>query len=254
MEAVDHLRAERFKTAAKLFEALDQKHPFSPWANRSQINLIYALYKQEQHEEVISNAERFIRLHPRHPHVAYAYYMRALAYYQQIADPYRDQGKTRESIAAFREVVKRFPDSDYAWDAKQMLVLCMHRLAEQEMVIGRYYLDQREFIAAANRFRKVVEDKEFSTTLYVEEALFSLIYAHYRLGLTEEARNFAAVLGHNFRDGGYYALALDTLDGRPVTSGELADLRRKVEEESLIKRFFQGLTPGLPGMQNLGGE
>ncbi|MBF0611760.1 MAG: outer membrane protein assembly factor BamD [Magnetococcales bacterium] len=252
MEGVEMLRAERFKTAAKLFEGLDQKHPFSPWATRSQINLIYSTFKQDQFEEAISNAERFIRLHPRHPHVAYAYYMRALAFYQQIADPYRDQGKTREAIAAFRELVKRFPNSDYAFDAKQMLTLCMYRLAEQEMVIGRYYLDQREFIAASNRFRRVVEDKEFSTTFYVEEALFGLAYAHYRLGLLNEARNYASVLGHNFRDGGFYALALDALDGRTIGDGEIASLRRHVEEESLFKRFFQGLTPGLPGMERLG--
>ncbi|MBF0262152.1 MAG: outer membrane protein assembly factor BamD [Magnetococcales bacterium] len=240
------MKNERFKAAADRFQQIDQKHPFSPYATRAQLNLIYAQYKNGDYEEAVGSALRFIRLHPRHRHVAYAFYMRGLAHYQRIADSYRDQSRTRESVTAFRELITRFPKSDYAFEAQRMLRLCVNRLAEQEMVVARFYLDREEYIAAVNRFSQVAFHPEFQTTPYVEEALFSLVLASQRLGLPEEARNHAAVLGHNFPQGSFYKAAVRLLDKKgDVSRSELADLRRGVDEGSVFSRFFQGLAPTL---------
>lgn len=243
------MKEERYKTASKFFQDVDQKHPFSAEATKAQLNLIYSHYKNDEYEETVSSAERFVRLHPRHPHVAYAYYMRGLAFYRQILDAYHDQKRTREAMGAFREVISRFPKSDFAWDAERMIKLCRDRMAEQEMVVARYYLDREDYIAATNRFRRVVEDKEFSTTPYVEEALFSLALTSIKLGLTQEAHNYAAVLGHNYPEGAFYHKASEMINGSgKISKTELAGLRRGVEEGSWVTRFLDGLTPGVPGL------
>lgn len=245
-EGMEALKEKRYATAAKRFEELDQRHPFAKQAMQAQVNLIFTRFKAEEYAEAISAAERFIRLHPRHAHAAYAYYMRGLAFYRQIADAHRDQDNTREASAAFREVVNRFPESDYAWEAERMLRLCKDRMAEQEMVVGRYYLDREDFLAAANRFRTVVETPEYNTTPYVEEALFSMVLTSLKLGMAEEARNYASVLGHNFSDSPFYARATVLVQGQgDISVAEINDLRQGVDEGSWMKRFLKGLTPGV---------
>ncbi|MEO5349135.1 MAG: outer membrane protein assembly factor BamD [Magnetococcus sp. YQC-3] len=250
-EGVTALNQKQFKVASERFQELDRKHPFSPLAVRAQINLIYAHFKREEYADAISMAERFIRLHPKHTHVSYAYYMRGLSFYRQVSSATQDQGNTREAMTAFQEVITRFPKSDYAWEAEQMLMLCKDRLAEQEMIVGRYYLDQEEYIAAIRRFSLVVSNPTYNTTPYVEEALFSLVLASKRLGLVEEARNHAAVLGHNFPDRPFYrhALALMEKDQSPSRS-ELASLRQGIAQKSVVQRFFQGVAPGLAPTQS----
>ncbi len=249
-DGVEALHNKQYKTAVDRFQELDRKHPFSPLAVRAQVNLIYAHYKKEEYADAISMAERFTRLHPKHPYVSYAYYMRGLSFYQQISSATQDQNNTREAMTAFQELVSRFPKSDYAWEAKQMVVLCKDRLAEQEMVVARYYLDQEEYIAAINRFSQVISNPMYSTTPYLEEALFSLVLASKRLGLVEEARNYAVILGHNFPDQPFYrqALALLERDQSPSRS-ELADLRQGVNQKSALGRLFQGVAPGLAPTQ-----
>ncbi|MEO5362794.1 MAG: outer membrane protein assembly factor BamD [Magnetococcus sp. DMHC-8] len=246
-DGVDAIKRKEFKMAIEHFQELDRKHPFSPLAVRAQVNMIYAHYKKEEYADTISMAERFVRLHPRHAYASYAYYMRGLAFYQQIASATQDQNNTREALAAFQELVSRFPKSDYAWEAEQMVILCKDRLAEQETVVARYYLDQEEYIAAIGRFNQVVSNPVYNTTPYVEEALFSLVLASKRLGLLQEARNHAAVLGHNFPDRPFYrhALALLEKDQAPSRS-ELANLRQIVSQRSFLGRVFQGVAPGLP--------
>ncbi|MBF0438050.1 MAG: outer membrane protein assembly factor BamD [Magnetococcales bacterium] len=246
MDGMQALKVGKFKVAIEQFQEIDQKHPFSPWATRAQINLIYAHFKQGDYDDAVSDANRFIRLHPRHRHASYAFYMRGLANYQRISDSYRDQSRTRETVTAFRELIARFPKSDYAWEAQQMLLLCVNRIAEQEMVVGRFYLDREEYIAAINRFTQVINNPEFQTTPYIEEALFSQVLASQRLGLTEEANNYAAVLGHNYPKSPFYQAALRLVKkGGDVSRGELAALRQGVDEGSVLSRFFQGLAPTL---------
>lgn len=245
-EGMQAMEETKFKLAAERFQEIDQKHPFSPWATRSQINIIYAHYKHGDYEDAASAAIRFIRLHPRHRHAAYAFYMRGLANYQRITDSYRDQSRTKEAITAFQELVARFPDSDYAAEAKRMLILCTNRMAEQETIIGRFYLDREEYIAAINRFSQVIGNPEFQTTPYVEEALFSLALASQRLGLLEEARNYVTVLGHNVPKSPFYQAGLKVVQQTgDISRSELAKLRQGVDEGSVVNRFFQGLAPAM---------
>ncbi len=246
LEAMAAAKDDDFLVAKEKFESVDRKHPFSKYATPAQLNLIYANFKIEEYEEAISASERFIRLHPRHKDVPYAFYMRGVSHYRQISNAYLDQNQARKAQSAFRELVSRFPESDYAWQAKQMLVLCQDRLAEQEMVVARYYLDRSEYIAALNRFDEVLKNPEYKNTSYFEEALFSMVLASHRLGLTEEARNYAAVLGHNYPEGEFYRHALDLLEGRgDITSWKLSGLRKPVIEGDFIERFMEGLKPGM---------
>jgi outer membrane protein assembly factor BamD len=245
-EGVAAVKDVDYHLGKEKFELVDRKHPFSKWATPSQINLIYANFKLEEYEESISTSERFIRLHPRHKDAPYAFYMRGLSNYRQISNANLDQNQARKAQSAFRELVSRFPKSDYAWQAKQMLILCQDRLAEQEMVVARYYLDRSEYIAALNRFDEVIKNPEYKKTSYFQEALFSMVLASHRLGLKEEATNYAAVLGHNYPDGEFYRRALDLIEGRSdITSWTLSGLRKPVVEGGLIGRFMEGLKPGM---------
>ncbi|MBF0178375.1 MAG: outer membrane protein assembly factor BamD [Magnetococcales bacterium] len=248
-EAIEALHEKKYTTATKLFQEIDQKHPFSPWAVRSQLNVIYSQFKKEEYDECSSSAERFIRLHPRHEGVSYAYYMRGMADFMRISDPLRDQNRTRQAAVALREVMVRFPNSDYAQEAKKMLNLCNDRMAAQEVVIGRFYLDRDQFIAAANRFRRVVENADYSRTPYAEEALFSLVLTSLRLGMTEDARHYASVLGHNFSSGLFYKQAKAMVDGLGTLSkDDILALRNSLDEKSFLKSFFEGIAPGVPGL------
>ncbi|MEO5368256.1 MAG: outer membrane protein assembly factor BamD [Magnetococcus sp. WYHC-3] len=249
-QGVKALEKEKFGEAAQSFRQLDERHPFSPWATPAQRNLIYAYYRGDAFEEAIGASERFLRLHPRHEHAAYAYYMRGLSHFQQIADGHRDQARTREALTAFREVVSRFPESDYAWESNRMIRLCLDRMALHEVVVARYYLDRGEYIAALTRFKQLAENPDYSRTPYAEEALFSVVLAARELGMTEDARNYAAVLGHNFPDGPFYKRAREVLDNnRSLTDREIFALRAEVPEGSFFQRFFKGLTPGIPGLK-----
>ncbi|MBF0425493.1 MAG: outer membrane protein assembly factor BamD [Magnetococcales bacterium] len=248
-EAIADLQSGRYTAATKLFQEIDQKHPFSPWALRSQLVVIYTQFKKEEYDEAAAAAERFIRLHPRHASVAYAYYMRGLADFMRISDPLRDQNRTRQAAVALREVIARFPDSDYAQEAQRMLKLCNDRMAAQEVVIGRFYLDRDEFIAAANRFRRVVEHPDFSRTPYAEEALFSLVLTSLHLGMSEDARHYAAVLGHNFPQSMFYRQTRLMVDNQGTLSkDDLLALRSSLDEKSILKGFFEGIGPGVPGL------
>ncbi|MBF0416026.1 MAG: outer membrane protein assembly factor BamD [Magnetococcales bacterium] len=248
-DGVKALKSGSYTLAAQKFQDLDRQHPFSPLAVKAQLNLIYAHFSKENYEEAVSAAERFVRLHPRHKNVAYAYFMRGLGFYKRLSDAYRDQQRTRDALVAFREVVSRFPDSDYSWESRRMINVCKDRMAEQEMVVARYYLDREDYIAANNRFQRVLQDKDLNTTIYVEEALFSMVLTSLRLGVREEALNYSVVLGRNFPKGSFYKKAVAMLEkGEDVSRWELANLRKGVEEGSFLARFVKGLAPAMmPG-------
>ncbi|MBF0423109.1 MAG: outer membrane protein assembly factor BamD [Magnetococcales bacterium] len=252
-DGINGLKSHTYSVAIQKFQDLDRQHPFSPLAVKAQLNLIYANFQKENYEEAVSAAERFIRMHPRHKNVAYAYYMRGMGFYKRISDAYRDQQRTRDALVAFREVVARFPESDYSWASRRMINVCKDRMAEQEMVVARYYLDREEYIAANNRFQKVLQDRDMNTTAYVEEALFSMVLTSLRLGLREEAVNHAAVLGRNFPKGMFYKKAIAMVEkGQDVSRWELADMRKGVEEGSFLSRFVKGLSPAMmPGGESL---
>jgi len=168
-KAMDALVDERYSEAAKTFEQVESQHPYSAWATKSQMMGVYSLYENGNYDQAIIAADRFIQLHPGNRDVAYAYYLKAICYYMQITDVGRDQKITELALKSLDDVVRRFPDSKYARDAKLKLDFTRDHLAGKEMEIGRYYLNRGEYLAAMNRFKRVIEN--FQTTTHVPEAL-----------------------------------------------------------------------------------
>ena len=188
--------------AAKLFDEVERQHPYSVWATKAQLMAGFAHYQNNGYPEAIIALDRFIQLHPANPDIAYAYYLMALCHYEQISDVGRDQKATMLALEMMQEVVRRFPKSNYARDVRLKIDLTRDHLAGKEMKIGRYYLEREHYLAAINRFRRVVE--EFQTTTHVPEALHRLVEAYTRIGVVDEARNSAAVLGHNYPGSEWY--------------------------------------------------
>ena len=199
---VDALNAKRYKAATLMFDLVEQTYPYSSWAVSAQMMQGYAQYLQNQYLEAIGTLERFIQLHPTHRDIAYAYYLRALSYYEQIADIQRDQKATEQAIIALQEVVNRFPDSSYARDARLKIDLGRDHLAGKEMEIGRWYENQKLYAAALGRFQRVVDD--YQTTNHVPEALHRLTEIYLLLGMRQEAKKTAAVLGYNYPGSEWY--------------------------------------------------
>src|SRR6266849_4758315 len=216
-KAMDELVEERYATAAKTFEEVEAQHPYSVWATKGQLMAAYALYEAGSYGEAIIAADRFIQLHPGNRDIAYAYYLKAISYYVQITDVGRDQKTTELALKALDDVVRRFPDSKYARDAKLKLDFTRDHLAGKEMEIGRYYLGRSEYLAAMNRFKRLIDN--YQTTTHVPEALERLIECDLALGLTGEAKANAAVLGHNYPGSDWYLDAYALLiSGSPGTS------------------------------------
>ncbi|MBP0445571.1 outer membrane protein assembly factor BamD [Roseomonas sp. SSH11] len=199
---LEALRAERYAQAIEMFDAVERDHPYSTWATNARLMSGYAEYSRNRYTEALGQLERFIQLHPAHRDIAYAYYLRALCYYEQIADAERDQQGTETAMAALQEVVNRFPNSSYARDARLKIDLARDHLAGKEMNIGRFYQNRKLYSAAIGRFRRVVES--YQTTNHTPEALHRLTEIYLALGLTEEARKTASVLGHNYPGNPWY--------------------------------------------------
>lgn len=210
------------KEAIPAFEEVERQHPASPWAVDAQVMAAYAAYKRSEYDNAVSMLERFVRLYPSNESTPYAYYLIALCYYEQISDVGRDQKMTDLSMQALRDVVRRYPDSDYARDAAIKLDLTLDHLAGKEMQVGRYYLERDNTLAAINRFRYVVEN--YQTTSHVPEALHRLVEAYLKLGVKEEAQRYASVLGHNFPSSLWYRDSYRLMTGenpvQPEAEGE----------------------------------
>jgi len=200
--AMDDLMAERYDRAAKGFDEVERQHPYSVWATKAQLMAAYSLYEASRYDEAILALDRFIQLHPGHRDIAYAYYLKALCYYVQITDVGRDQRITADALKTLQEVVRRFPETRYARDARLKIDLTRDHLAGKEMEIGRFYESQREYLAAINRFRTVID--QYQTTTHVPEALERLTECYLALGLNEEAKRTASVLGYNYPGSEWY--------------------------------------------------
>ena len=209
-EAIKELDEERYRTAIEKFQEVERIHPYSKWATKAQMMAAYTAYQEDSYDEAILALERFVQLHPGNEDVDYAYYLMALAYYEQISDVARDQEMTKRAMQAFDTLIKRFPNSEYARDAKLKRDLTLDHLAGKEMEIGRYYLNRNEINAAVNRFRNVVE--KYETTTHVPEALHRLVESYLTLGLKGEAVRVAAVLGHNYPGSKWYEDSYKILD------------------------------------------
>jgi len=223
---VEALQARRFPQAVELFDQVERDHPYSAWATNAKLMAAYADYQRNRYPEAIGALERFIQLHPAHRDIAYAYYLRGLCYYEQIADSQRDQRTTEQAIAALQDVVNRYPETAYARDARLKIDLGRDHLAGKEMNVGRFYQRQRLYAAAIGRYRRVVE--EYQTTNHVPEALHRLTESYLALGLIQEARRTASVLGHNFPGNAWYqdSYALLVAGAEPAPEDRRGFLRR----------------------------
>jgi outer membrane protein assembly factor BamD len=191
-----------FEDSARAFEEVERQHPYSQLAVRAQVMAGYAYFEGELYDQSIAALRSFIDLHPGNSDVPYAHYLIGMSYYERLSDVGRDQEMTEEALAAFGELVRRFPNSDYARDAELKMDLAYDHLAGKEMLIGRYYQERRQYVAAINRFRRVVD--VYDTTTHVPEALHRLTESYLALGVMDEARDAAAVLGYNYPDSVWY--------------------------------------------------
>ena len=201
--------------AARLFGEVERLYPYSEFAKRGLIMQAFALHQGDAYEEARAAAQRYIDFYPADEDAAYAQYLLALSYYDQIDDVGRDQGLTMEALQALRQVIERYPDSPYARSAVLKFDLAFDHLAGKEMEVGRYYLKRRHWPAAINRFRVVVED--FQTTTHTPEALLRLTEAYLALGLADEAQTAAAILGYNYQSSPFYDDAFRLLSGEGLS-------------------------------------
>lgn len=226
-EAVDALRSEQYGQAAERFDDVERQHPYSVWAVKASLMSAFSHYQATAYDEAVLALDRFIQLHPGNSDIAYAYYLRGLCFYERISDVVRDQLNTEKALTALQEVVRRFPDSKYARDARLKVDLTRDHLAGKEMEVGRYYLTRGHYLAAVRRFHRVVETYE--TTTHIPEALHRLTEAYLALGLDNEATKAAAVLGHNYPGSEWYADSYALVGG-----GSLP----KPDERGFLKRAF----------------
>ena len=211
-----------FKTASTRFDEVERQHPYSSWATKAQLMSAYSSYKRGDYDGATVALDRFISLHPGSEELSYAYYLKALCYYDRISDVERDQRITQLATQSLNDVITRFPDSDYARDSKLKLDLTYDQLAGKDMSIGRFYLKRGDYNAAINRFRSVV--KNWQTTSQVPEALERLVEAYVALGLPDEARHVAAVLGYNYPGDPWYQDAYALLESNGVRPPDDKDL------------------------------
>ncbi len=202
LAAKDALDRNQYRQAAAMFDEVERQHPYSVWARRAQLMSAFAYFVAKEYTESISSSQRFLSLHPGSREAPYAYYMIAVSYYEQISGVQRDQRITQQALDALGELIRRYPNSDYAVDARLKVDLARDHLAGKEMEVGRYYQQQGLYLAAIIRFRTVVD--QYDTTSHTPEALHRLVEAYLALGLPEEAQKAAAVLGANYPSSKWY--------------------------------------------------
>ncbi len=211
----------KFDDAAKKFEDLDRDHPYAPEARRAMVMAAYAYYKSGKLPEAVASARRYTTMHPGTKEAALAHHIIAQSHFDEMRGPNRDQGETRKALAELRTLKTRYPDSPYAKEAEEKIKVTEDNLAASEMEVGRYYMKRKQYVAAINRFKVVVSD--YQTTAHVEEALMRLTESYMALGITNEAQNSAAVLGHNFPSSRWYKDAYALLQSGGLTPQDSGD-------------------------------
>jgi outer membrane protein assembly factor BamD len=236
----------QWSEAVDYFREVERQHPYSEWARRSILMTAYAHYMANDYSEAISDADQFISLYPGNVSTPYAYYLKATCYFEQIVDVGRDQANTAAAGEALREVAKRYPKSEYASDARLKMDMVQDQLAGKEMNIGRYYLRAGDPMGAIGRFRTVVE--KYQTTSHTPEALYRLVEAYLTLGLVDEAKRNAAVLGFNYPGDPWYADAYNLLTLKGYRPGTAPDPNGKQGRHfSLFGHHDKGSTLPPPG-------
>ena len=201
----NRLDSGRYEEAAIVFDEVERQHPYSDWARRAQLMSAFGYYRAKKHNESVQSATRFLSIHPGNKDAPYALYLVGMNYYDQITDVTRDQGITQQALTSLGELVRRYPDTKYAGDARLKIDLVQDHLAGKEMEIGRFYQRSSNWLASVMRFRTVVE--QYQTTTHAPEALMRLTESYLALGVPDEARKAAAVLGANYPGSKWYERA-----------------------------------------------
>ncbi len=218
--------------AAKKFNEVELLYPQSAWAPRSTLMAAYVYYSQLYFNDAIIELERFLDKYKNHKNTDYAYYLLAVCHYNQIVDEKKDLGEILKAKTYFQIIIKDFPSTDFAEDSMFKLELIEEILASKELYLANYYLDREKWIPAMNRFKKIVND--YDTTIYIEEALYRLVELNYKLGLTDEAQKYAAVLGYNYQSSEWYDSSYKILNRNYKKLNIKKDMEK---EKSLLKRF-----------------
>lgn len=224
-EASTSLVNRNYDRAVLMFDEVERQHPYSEWASRANLMSAFSNYQSNNYDEAITAARRYISLHPGNDETAYAYYLVAICYFERITDVGRDQGITEDALSALQEVIRRYPKTDYAADARLKVDMVNDQLAGKDMEIGRWYLRRNQHLAAINRFKRVID--EFQTTSHTPEALYRLTEAYLSIGLKGEAQKTAAVLGHNYGSSVWYADAYALMADNGATPEKKPDGKRK---------------------------
>jgi len=217
--------------AAKKFNEAEILYPQSDWAPNSALMAAYAYYTQDYYADVTAEIERFIRVYPKHKNLDYAYYLLAITYYEQIVDEKKDLQSILNAKNTFEIVINKFPNTEYALDAKFKMNLIDDILASKEIYVGRYYFNKKKWIPAINRFKTIIDDYE--TTIYVEEALHRLVEINYIIGLKNEAEKYANLLGYNYQSSMWYQRSYSVFNDM---------YKKKIKKEnkksnSILKKF-----------------
>ena len=216
--AKDRLDRGDLRLAAALFDEVERQHPYSPWARRAQLMSAFSYYAAREYNSAIRSSANFLSIHPGNADAPYAYYLIALSYYEQISDVERDQAITRQALQSLNEIVRRYPESPYAADARLKIDLVNDHLAGKEMEVGRFYQDTGQWLASALRFQNVVDD--YQTTSHAPEALYRLVESNLAIGVPEEAQRYAAVLGANYPGNEWYERAYRLMqEHQPARTG-----------------------------------
>ncbi len=208
--AYEELEATRYKKAAEAFEKLEADHPYSQWAVKAKLMAAYAYYKDEKYDEAIIATERFLKYHPGNKDADYAYYLKGMCYYDQISSAEKGQGDTALAQDVFTRLIALYPDSKYAADARKKMNLAEDYRAGQEMIIGRYYLKDGNYLSALNRFNVVLED--YQTTVQIEEALYRQVEIYAIWGMNKYADGYYKILRDNYPDGKWTAKAAKIME------------------------------------------
>jgi outer membrane protein assembly factor BamD len=221
------LDRHQWSEALRYFDEVERQHPYSEWSRRSILMEAFAQYEANNYEDAIAAADRFISLYPGNPAAAYAHYLKAVCYFEEISDVGRDQAATEQAQLALREVIKRYPQSEYALDSKLKIDLVQDQLAGKEMAIGRYYLRSGNTLAAIGRFKTVLD--RYQTTSHTPEALYRLVEANLTLGLRDEATKDGSVLGFNFPGDRWYQEAYNLLTSKGLKPATVPTAKQRTQ-------------------------
>ena len=231
---MEALKSSDVLFAAKKFNEAEMLFPQSEWAPKSALMAAYSYYKQDYYGDSVAELNRFLRVYPNHKYLSYAYYLLGVSYYEQIVDEKKDLESIMNAKDTFEILIKKFPNTEYAIDAKFKIDLIDDLLASKEMYIGRYYFEKKKWIPAINRFRTVIDDYE--TTIYTEEALHRLVEVHYTLGLKNEAQKYAKLLGYNYQSSEWYEKSYSIFD-QMYAKNKKENLKKNKKSNKLIKKF-----------------